>query len=66
MEKLNLLDLLKGNPYPGRGIVLGKTPDGKSAVIRDVHMLIFEYFCHGLTFSCSWDPRSPGRYPPAG
>ena len=32
MEKLNLLDLLKGNPYPGRGIVLGKTPDGKSAV----------------------------------
>jgi len=24
--------LLGGNPYPGRGIVLGKTPDGKKAV----------------------------------
>ncbi len=23
---------LKGNPYPGRGIILGKTPDGKKAV----------------------------------
>lgn len=32
MEKLNLLDLLKNNPYPGRGIVLGKSADGKSAV----------------------------------
>ena len=32
MEKRNLLDLLKGNPYPGRGIVLGKSPDGKQAV----------------------------------
>ena len=25
-------ELLAGNPYPGRGIVLGKTPDGKKAV----------------------------------
>ena len=32
MEKQNLLDLLKGNPYPGRGIVLGKSGDGKQAV----------------------------------
>ena len=32
MEKRNLLDLLKGNPYPGRGIVLGKSADGKQAV----------------------------------
>ena len=32
MEKRNLLDLLRGNPYPGRGIVLGKSADGKSAV----------------------------------
>lgn len=32
MEKRNLLDLLKQNPYPGRGIVLGKSADGKSAV----------------------------------
>ena len=32
MEKRNLTDLLKGNPYPGRGIVLGKSADGKQAV----------------------------------
>ena len=32
MEKLNLLDLLRNNPYPGRGIVLGKSADGKQAV----------------------------------
>lgn len=32
MEKRNLLDLLRGNPYPGRGIVLGKSADGKQAV----------------------------------
>ena len=25
-------ELLSGNPYPGRGIVLGRTPDGKKAV----------------------------------
>lgn len=28
----NLEDLLKENVYPGRGIVIGKTPDGKKAV----------------------------------
>ena len=27
-----LTALLRGNPYPGRGIVLGKTADGKSSV----------------------------------
>ena len=32
MEKLNLLVLLRNNPYPGRGIVLGKSADGKQAV----------------------------------
>ena len=32
MEKLNLLDLLNSNPYPGRGIVLGKSADGGRAV----------------------------------
>jgi len=32
MEKQSLLDLLKGNPYPGRGIVLGKSAGGRSAV----------------------------------
>lgn len=32
MEKLNLLNLLRENSYPGRGIVLGKSADGKSAV----------------------------------
>ena len=29
----DLTELLRSNPYPGRGIVLGQTPDGKHAVI---------------------------------
>ena len=31
-ETLNLTDILKVNTYPGRGIVIGKTADGKNAV----------------------------------
>ena len=30
--KQDLCALLRGNPYPGRGIVLGRTADGKSSV----------------------------------
>lgn len=33
MEPDNLFDLLRTNPYPGRGIVLGFTPDGKHAAL---------------------------------
>lgn len=32
MDKKNLSQLLKENAYPGRGIVIGKSADGKSAV----------------------------------
>lgn len=32
MQKLNLAEELKSNAYPGRGIVIGRTPDGKKAV----------------------------------
>ncbi len=32
MNKLSLEQELKDNPYPGRGIVIGRTPDGKKAV----------------------------------
>lgn len=32
MNKLSLSEELKNNAYPGRGIVLGKTPDGTKAV----------------------------------
>ena len=32
MNKLILTQVLESNPYPGRGIVLGRTADGKSAV----------------------------------
>ena len=32
MEKLNLANELKNNAYPGRGIVIVRTPDGKHAV----------------------------------
>ena len=33
MKPLNLSHQLRSNPYPGRGIVLGRTVDNKSAVI---------------------------------
>ena len=32
MEKQSLPALLRGNPYPGRGILLGQSADGQSAV----------------------------------
>ncbi len=32
MEKQNLSEILKSNSYPGRGIVIGKSADGKYAV----------------------------------
>ena len=32
MEMLSLENELKENAYPGRGIVIGKTPNGKYAV----------------------------------
>ena len=32
MEKQNLFSLLENNSYPGRGILIGKSPDGKYAV----------------------------------
>ena len=28
MEKLDLLDYLRQRPYPGRGILLGRSADG--------------------------------------
>ncbi len=33
MEKISLKNELSNNAYPGRGIVVGKTPNGKKAVI---------------------------------
>ncbi|MCR5356135.1 MAG: IMP cyclohydrolase [Lachnospiraceae bacterium] len=32
MEKRNITDELKGNAYPGRGIIIGKSSDGRYAV----------------------------------
>ncbi|MBS7299335.1 MAG: IMP cyclohydrolase [Eubacteriales bacterium] len=32
MKKLNIFDELKVNTYPGRGIIIGKSPNGKFAV----------------------------------
>ena len=29
MKTLDIATLLRENAYPGRGIILGKTPDGK-------------------------------------
>ena len=32
MKMLSIEEELKNNSYPGRGIIIGKTPDGKKAV----------------------------------
>ena len=32
MKKLLIEEELRNNPYPGRGIIIGRTPDGKKAV----------------------------------
>ena len=32
MEMLSIAKELQENAYPGRGIIIGKTPDGKKAV----------------------------------
>ncbi|MCI9406638.1 MAG: inosine monophosphate cyclohydrolase, partial [Oscillospiraceae bacterium] len=33
MKAVNLYEYLSGNEYPGRGIVLGRTPDGGKMLI---------------------------------
>ena len=33
MKRLNLAEELSATTYPGRGIVIGRTPDGKKAAI---------------------------------
>ena len=33
METVNIAKELSSNEYPGRGIILGKSPNGKNAVI---------------------------------
>ena len=35
-EIKSMAERLSGNTYPGRGIVLGGTPDGKTAVLAAV------------------------------
>ena len=50
MEQLSAL--LKGNAYPGRGIVLGRSQDGKYAVVA--------YFIMGR----SENSRNPCASPP--
>ena len=32
MNMISLKDDLRGNSYPGRGIIIGRTPDGTKAV----------------------------------
>ena len=32
MKMVSIAEELASNTYPGRGIIIGKTPDGKSAV----------------------------------
>ena len=39
-ETKTLAERLEGNTYPGRGIVIGKTPVGKKAVALNVHYIV--------------------------
>ena len=32
MKTVSIAEELKNNSYPGRGIIIGRTPDGKKAV----------------------------------
>ena len=42
MKNLDLTTLLRSNPYPGRGIVLGSPPDGEKAVMAYFHTGVSE------------------------
>ena len=56
MEKIDLSAYLSGNEYPGRGICIGVTPDGKQALIG--------YFIMGRSANSRnrvFDPRSRPR-----
>ena len=33
MKQQNLTEIIASNPYPGRGILIGLTPDGKRALL---------------------------------
>ena len=56
-EIKSMAERLSGNTYPGRGIVLGVTPDGKTAVAA--------YFIMGrsviLSEHCQSVPAKPKR-----
>ena len=63
MKNLDLTTLLRSNPYPGRGIVLGSSPDGEKSVIA--------YFIMGRSENSrnrsSWRPltaSAPRPLPP--
>ena len=41
MEKMSLKNELSGNSYPGRGIIIGKSADGKHAITAYFIMGVF-------------------------
>ena len=53
MEMLSIEKELQGNAYPGRGIIIGKTPDGKKAVTA--------YFIMGRSEDPKAAPDGQGR-----
>ena len=56
MEMLSLEKELKENSYPGRGIVIGKTPNGKFAVTAYFIMGRSENIKKNNTIICSNPP----------
>ena len=44
MQKISLSENLKENSYPGRGIVMGRSEDGRYAVAAYFRILAFDIF----------------------
>ena len=45
MEKISIERELQSNAYPGRGIIVGRSADGKNAVIAYFIINMYAYAC---------------------
>ena len=44
MQKISIAEELRGNAYPGRGIIIGRTEDGTKAVTVKTIEMSFSFF----------------------
>ena len=67
MKLLSLKQELENNAYPGRGIVIGKTPDGKKVSLmyrRDIPQYRTPFLMGALNLFSNW--RLFEKAPPSG